>query len=64
MLAFVAGAAFGSQPKLIDGASGLLRDIWCEENGIDARSAIGTSELPGNITVEIEFIFELKDKAL
>ena len=27
--------------------------------GVGARSAIGVNELPGNITVEIEFIFEV-----
>lgn len=58
-LAFVQSAAgFSQQPKVIDGASALLRDIFGEE-GVGARSAIGVSELPGNITVEIEFIFEV-----
>ena len=51
-------AGFNSQPKVIDGASALLRDIWGEA-GVGARSAIGVNELPGNITVEIEFIFEM-----
>ena len=58
-LGFVQSAAgFNLQPKVIDGASMLLRDIWGED-GIGARSAIGVNELPGNITVEIEFIFEI-----
>jgi enamine deaminase RidA (YjgF/YER057c/UK114 family) len=35
-----------------------LRDIWGED-GVGARSAIGVNELPGGITVEIEFIFEV-----
>ena len=43
----------------LDGASKLLMDIFGEENGVGARSAIGTNELPGGITVEIEFIFEI-----
>lgn len=60
MLAFVASAPnFNMQPKVIDGASQLLADIFGMDNGIGARSAIGTNELPGNITVEIEFIFEI-----
>lgn len=59
MLAFVASAPnFNMQPKVVDGASQLLKDIWGED-GVGARSAIGVSQLPGNITVEIEFIFEV-----
>ena len=58
-LGFVQSAGgFNQQPKVIDGASALLRDIWGEA-GVGARSAIGVNELPGNITVEIEFIFEI-----
>ena len=58
-LAFVQSASgFNQQPKVIDAASALLRDIWGEA-GVGARSAIGVNELPGNITVEIEFIFEV-----
>jgi enamine deaminase RidA (YjgF/YER057c/UK114 family) len=58
-LGFVASADnFNQQPKVIDGASKLLADIFGED-GIGARSAIGVNELPGNITVEIEFIFEI-----
>jgi len=58
-LAFVESApGFNQQPKVIDGASALLRDIWGDA-GVGARSAIGVSELPGNSTVEIEFIFEV-----
>lgn len=61
ILGFVASASgFNRQPKVIDGASQLLRDIWGED-GVGARSAISANELPGNITVEIEFIFELKE---
>jgi len=58
-LGFVQSAGnFNQQPKVIDGASSLLKDIWGED-GIGARSAIGVNELPGNISVEIEFIFEI-----
>jgi len=59
ILAFVQSApGFNLQPKVVDGASALLRDIWGEA-GVGARSAIGVNELPGNITVEIEFVFEV-----
>ena len=30
-----------------------------EDAGVGARSAIGVNELPGNVAVEIEFIFEI-----
>lgn len=60
LLGFVASApGFNMQPKVMDGASKLLMDIFGEDNGVGARSAIGTNELPGGITVEIEFIFEI-----
>lgn len=60
MLAFVASAKdFNQQSKVVDGASKLLFDIF-GDNGVGARSAIGINELPGNITVEIEFIFEIE----
>jgi enamine deaminase RidA (YjgF/YER057c/UK114 family) len=61
ILGFVASAeGFNQQPKVIDGASRLLADIWGEEDGVGARSAISAFELPGKITVEIEFIFQMK----
>lgn len=60
ILAFVASSEnFNDQPKVVDAASQLLMDLWGEDLGIGARSAIGVNELPGNISVEIEFIFEI-----
>lgn len=50
---------FAEQPLVINGYSELYRDIF-GENGVGARSAIGTSILPGNIPVEIEVIFEVE----
>ena len=50
---------FAEQPLVINGYSELYRDIFGDENGVGARSAIGTSILPGNIPVEIEVIFEI-----
>ena len=49
---------FGCQPPVMDGASALLIDIFGEEIGCAARSAIGTNNLPGNQAVEIEMLFE------
>jgi len=49
---------FGQHPYVINGFSELMVDIFGEENGIGARSAVGMM-LPNNIPVEIEAIFEL-----
>lgn len=60
VLGFVASApGFSDQPIVINGGSQLLIDVF-NERGEHARSAIGTNELPGNIPVEIEVIFEIK----
>ena len=53
-------ADFKNHPKVINGFSDLMVEIW-GENGKAARSAVGTGSLPGNITVEIEAILELND---
>ena len=50
---------FADHPKVINGYSELFGQIWGEEFGIGARSAVGMGSLPGNIAVEIEGIFEL-----
>ncbi len=49
---------FNRQPEVINGASQLLVDLF-GDRGWHARSAIGSNELPGDITVEIESIFEI-----
>lgn len=60
ILAFVASApGFNSQPAVVDGASQFLKDIFGDDKGVGARSAISAIELPGNISVEIEYIFEV-----
>ena len=51
---------FAEQPLVINGYSELYRDVFGAEKGVGARSAIGTSILPGNIPVEIEVIFEIE----
>ncbi|MEL6107014.1 MAG: RidA family protein [Planctomycetota bacterium] len=50
---------FAEAPAVINGCSELLRDVFGEDQGVGARSAIGTNALPGKIAVEIEAIFEL-----
>ena len=51
---------FARHPFVINGCSELFRDIWGEDAGVGTRSAVGANVLPGNITVEIEAIFELE----
>jgi enamine deaminase RidA (YjgF/YER057c/UK114 family) len=53
---------FAQHPQVINGCSELFRDLWGEERGVAARSAVGMGSLPGNITTEIEAIFELDPK--
>ena len=52
-------ADFHHQPAVINGCSELFAEVWGSDNGIGARSAVGHNSLPGNISVEIEVIFEL-----
>lgn len=60
-LGFVQSAeGFHDQPAVINGASEFLRELFGEELGVGARSAVSCNELPGNTSVEIEFVFELK----
>jgi enamine deaminase RidA (YjgF/YER057c/UK114 family) len=50
---------FIEQPEVINGASKLLLELWGEEKGKHARSAVGMASLPGGIPVEIEMIVEI-----
>lgn len=50
---------FYEHPKVINGCSELFAQVFGEDAGIGARSAVGMGPLPGNIAVEIEAIFEL-----
>ena len=51
-------ASFTDHPKVINGASDMLVEIFGEK-GKHARSAIGINSLPFDSTVEIEFIVEI-----
>ena len=50
---------FGEQPKVINGCSDLLVEVFGDK-GRHARSAIGVGSLPAGITVEIEAIVEVE----
>ena len=52
-------ADFENHPAVINGCSELFRDIFGDDLGVGVRSAVGMGSLPGNITVEIEGVFEL-----
>ena len=53
-------ADFEKHPAVINGCSELWAEVFGKEKGIAARSAVGMGSLPGNITVEIEAIFEIE----
>jgi enamine deaminase RidA (YjgF/YER057c/UK114 family) len=50
---------FRQHPAVINGYSDLMREVFGEDRGVGARSAVGMASLPDNITVEIEAIFEV-----
>jgi len=50
---------YKNSPRVINGASELLRDVF-GERGLGARAAIGTNSLPMNIACEVLSIFEIR----
>ena len=51
---------FGEQPKVINGFSDLMVEVFGEQIGKHARSAVGMGSLPMQIPVEIEMIVEVE----
>jgi enamine deaminase RidA (YjgF/YER057c/UK114 family) len=51
---------FGDQPKVINGFSDLMVEVFGESVGKHARSAVGMAGLPANAPVEIEAILEVE----
>ena len=51
---------FGDQPAVVNGFTELVVEVYGEERGLCARSAIGVSELPAGIAVEVEAIVALR----
>jgi enamine deaminase RidA (YjgF/YER057c/UK114 family) len=51
---------FKNHPAVINGYSELFAQVFGQDNGVGARSAVGMGSLPGNISVEIEVIFEIE----
>jgi enamine deaminase RidA (YjgF/YER057c/UK114 family) len=59
VVGFVASApGFGGQPRVINGASELLGEVFGEA-GRHARSAVGVSVLPLDAPVEVELVVEI-----
>src|SRR5215469_10214097 len=50
---------FKEQPQVINGFSELMAEVFGEDAGVGARSAVGMVALPAGIGVEIECIFEV-----
>ena len=51
---------FTQQPKVMNGASDLLVDVFGEK-GEHARSAVGIAQLPNNTAIESEMIIEVEE---
>jgi enamine deaminase RidA (YjgF/YER057c/UK114 family) len=51
-------ADYKDQPQVINGFSELMAEVFGDDAGVGARSAVGMGSLPANIPVEIECIFE------
>lgn len=51
---------FGGHPAVVNGFADLMVEVFGEEAGRGARSAVGMGSLPNAITVEVEVTFKLK----
>jgi enamine deaminase RidA (YjgF/YER057c/UK114 family) len=54
-------AEFGEMPRVINGFSDLFVEVFGEERGRGARSAVGMGALPRGIAVEVEMVLQLAD---
>lgn len=50
---------FDKPPAVINGFTDLILELWGEEQGRHARSAIGAAQLPFGVPVEIEAVVEI-----
>jgi enamine deaminase RidA (YjgF/YER057c/UK114 family) len=51
---------FGDQPRVVNGFSDLMVEVFGEQIGKHARSAVGMQALPSNSAVEVEMIVEIE----
>ena len=52
---------FRDHPKVINGCSDLFVEVFGEKHGRATRSAVGMGSLPGQIAVEIEGMFLIRE---
>lgn len=51
---------FAEQPAVVNGCSNLMVEVFGEEAGKGARSAVGMGALPGGIPIEVEMVFQVR----
>ena len=51
---------FTDQPKVVNGCSELLRELFGPDKGVGARAAVGMNSLPAGAIVEIQAVFEIE----
>ncbi len=51
--------SFGDQPTVANGFTNTIAELWGEDRGVRARSAIGVAELPSGLAVEVEALVAL-----
>jgi enamine deaminase RidA (YjgF/YER057c/UK114 family) len=62
VLGFIRSApGFDDQPSVLNGFSNLVVEVYGEERGLCARSAIGTSDLPLGMPVEVEAVVAVRE---
>jgi enamine deaminase RidA (YjgF/YER057c/UK114 family) len=52
---------FADQPKVLNGFSDLMVEVFGREIGAHARSAVGVPELPLGAPVEVELVLDIAD---
>ena len=52
---------FDQMPKVINGFSDLFVELFGEERGRGARSAVGMAALPNQISVEVEMVLQVSE---
>lgn len=50
---------FTDHPAVINGFSELMRDVFGDDAGVSARSAVGAVSLPAGMSVEVEAVFQV-----
>ena len=56
---YLARGEAGDQPKVVNGASDLMGEVFGDDLGPHARFAVGAASLPLGVAVEVDGVFEL-----